>query len=505
MTWPPNPPVSMHGDVDEDAPSGTTAIREAQVERDHADAEALNLQPGDVVEDGEVTRTGIDEISGAWPHREYRDVPVGAITASPTNRAPKNIDDLVPSIRDQGVLQPILVRQMEGPGGAERFELIAGERRWRAAMAVGFETIPAMVATDVPDTRAFVQQLVENLQREGLDPLFEGAGYQQLLDTLDCTQRDLADRLGISQSHISKRVQLLDLPAEAQALLDSGGITIEDALELAKLKDHPKIQAEVLRTSGDGDLAWAVDRALGGIETERKKAEEIAALKDRGIKVLGEKAATSGFKRVDINYGGLEVDSKKHEKEPCHAVQWAEYGGRFAWCTDPKRHGARGDSDLKVPKKETTKRTGEPAKAKVSPAVEKKRQARAEADAQREAFMADLVQNRKIRPDDVIALALNYLVKIELDAGFIGDEQELIGTMLGIDPPKGAAFDRWGKAIEAHAAGGRSQLLRTVLAIIIAPAALGVGETEQARRLLLDAGYQPHASEKADFAKAAKQ
>ena len=124
---------------------------------------------------------------------------------------------LTASVRELGVLQPVLVRAM----GEGTYELIAGERRWRAAKRAGLPLVPAIVRT-VDDTSSLEQALVENLQREDLNPLEEAAAYQQLLEDFHLTHEELAARMGKSRAAISNTLRLFQLPPSVQRLVPRG-------------------------------------------------------------------------------------------------------------------------------------------------------------------------------------------------------------------------------------------------------------------------------------------
>lgn len=165
-----------------------------------------------------------------------REVPVHAIR--PSRFQPRaTFDDgaiaaLAASIGQLGVLQPVLVRPVGGG-----FELIAGERRWRAARQAGLTSIPAVVRT-IDDDASLEQALVENLHREDLNPLEEAAGYQQLIDDFGLTQEQVAERVGKSRSAVANMVRLLLLPPALQAMLVDGRLTAGHARSLLACDDE---------------------------------------------------------------------------------------------------------------------------------------------------------------------------------------------------------------------------------------------------------------------------
>ena len=130
-----------------------------------------------------------------------------------------SIDDLAKSIAEKGILQPILVRRRDGEANA--YEIIAGERRWRAAQVAKLHEVPVIIK-DLNDRESLEIGLIENLQRQDLSPLEEAQGYQRLMDEFSNTQDGLAQSLGKSRSHVANMLRLLGLPDGVKALLDEG-------------------------------------------------------------------------------------------------------------------------------------------------------------------------------------------------------------------------------------------------------------------------------------------
>ncbi len=170
----------------------------------------------------------------------YAEIPLGHI--SPNPRQPRQVfeeeslAELVFSLREVGLLQPIVVR----PVGNERYELVAGERRWRAAQQAGFVTIPAIVR-DTGDDVLLRDALLENLHRAQLNPLEEAAAYGQLLSDFGCTQEELAARIGRSRPQVSNTLRLLRLPAGVQRRVAAGILSAGHARALLAL-DSPADQ-----------------------------------------------------------------------------------------------------------------------------------------------------------------------------------------------------------------------------------------------------------------------
>tara|TARA_B100001778_G_scaffold60649_1_gene47200 strand:+ start:629 stop:1513 length:885 start_codon:yes stop_codon:yes gene_type:complete len=167
----------------------------------------------------------------------YQEVPIGSISVNPYQ--PRDVfnedalNSLSLSIREVGVLQPVLIRRKT----SDTFELIAGERRWRAAKRAGKETIPAIVR-DVEDLTSLEHALVENLHRQDLGPLEEAAAYQQLIDDFQLSQEAVAKRVGKSRPAITNALRLLQLPSSVQGFLMDGRLTAGHARALLALSSR---------------------------------------------------------------------------------------------------------------------------------------------------------------------------------------------------------------------------------------------------------------------------
>lgn len=180
--------------------------------------------------------TGLAEVTGA----RLRDIPVGQI--SPNPRQPRSVFDeeamaeLVHSIKEIGLLQPIVVRQT----GPEAYELIMGERRWRAHQKAGLDAITAVVR-ETTDEDLLRDALLENLHRSELNPLEEAAAYQQLLEDFGCTQEELSERIGRSRPQITNTIRLLKLPPAVQRRVAAGVLSAGHARALLAVP-NPELQ-----------------------------------------------------------------------------------------------------------------------------------------------------------------------------------------------------------------------------------------------------------------------
>jgi ParB family chromosome partitioning protein len=199
--------------------------------------------------------------------RALRRLPIAMLRPNPRNPRKAFDDaelaDLAASIRERGVVQAILVRP--APAGGEGYEIIAGERRWRAAQRAGLHEVP-IVVHDVSDREALELAIIENVQRADLNPLEEATGYQQLIDQHGYSQGQLGDVIGKSRSHIANTLRLLKLPEPVQAYVRSGHLSAGHARALVTL-DDPETAAR--RIVEDG-LSVREAEAIG--DTARRKA-----------------------------------------------------------------------------------------------------------------------------------------------------------------------------------------------------------------------------------------
>jgi ParB family transcriptional regulator, chromosome partitioning protein len=150
----------------------------------------------------------------------------------------ESLDELADSIRAQGVVQPIVVR----PVGKDRYEIIAGERRWRAAQLAGLQEIPVVVR-DVPDRAAIAMALIENIQRENLNPMEEAHALQRLIDEFEMTHQQAAEAVGRSRTGVTNLLRLLELAEDVKALLEKGQLEMGHARALLGLKGHAQSDA----------------------------------------------------------------------------------------------------------------------------------------------------------------------------------------------------------------------------------------------------------------------
>jgi ParB family chromosome partitioning protein len=199
------------------------------------------------------------------------------------------LEDLAQSIRSNGIVQPLLLRRH----GA-RYQLVAGERRWRAAQRAGLQRVPAVVR-EIPDNKLLELALIENIQRQELNAIEEAHAYKRLIETLNLTQEMVAQRVGRDRSFITNYLRLLRLPDDIQHLVEEEKITMGHARALLGV-DDPEIQRRVARN--------VMEQTLSVRETERAIKRIIAGASPTG-------AAIPSAKRDDANIRAAETKLRR--------------------------------------------------------------------------------------------------------------------------------------------------------------------------------------------------
>jgi ParB family chromosome partitioning protein len=219
------------------------------------------------------------------------------------------LDELTNSIREKGVMQPLLVRPSEDPN---IFEIIAGERRWRAAQRAGLHDVPVIIR-EVDDKEALELAIIENVQRVDLNPLEEAQGYEQLIEQFSYTQQDLAQVIGKSRSHVANTLRLLKLPKDVREMVTSGQLTAGHARTLITAEDPAALARQII----DQGLSVREAERLGqtgdapkrpAAEPEPKDADTLAIEKQLsdhlGLKVVIDHRDSGG--KLEIRYRTLE-------------------------------------------------------------------------------------------------------------------------------------------------------------------------------------------------------
>lgn len=221
------------------------------------------------------------------------------------------LDELTNSIREKGVMQPLLVRPSEDPN---LFELIAGERRWRAAQKAGLHDVPVIVR-EVGDKEALELAIIENVQRADLNPLEEAMGYGQLMEQFDYTQQDLAQVIGKSRSHVANTLRLLRLPEDVREMVASGTLTAGHARTLITVEDPATLARQIVSSGLSVREAEALSQqreAAKGKNSPQARAErdsDTVALERRLSDALGLSVSLAHSERggkLEIRYKTLE-------------------------------------------------------------------------------------------------------------------------------------------------------------------------------------------------------
>lgn len=251
---------------------------------------------------------------------EIRRIRVAAIVPNPLQPrrtfSDQELDELASSIKENGLLQPLVVRP--APGAAERFELVAGERRFRAIGRLGWEEVPVLVR-DASDDTLLVLALVENLQREALNPIEEAEGYRALADRFGMSQTDIARAMGKDRSTVANLLRLLNLPPSVRKLLEAGDLSMGHARALLSVADAVRA-GELARTAvREGWSVREVERRAGEAAPAagRRKRGPVRA-EDPTVRALEEALQESLSTRVNIRRsrkgkGTIEITFHGHE------------------------------------------------------------------------------------------------------------------------------------------------------------------------------------------------
>ncbi len=244
-----------------------------------------------------------------------RRLPLEAIIANRANPRrdfdPAQLEDLTSSIREKGVMQPLLVR----PGNtAGVFEIIAGERRWRAAQNAGLHDVPVIVR-EVDDKEALELAIIENVQRVDLNPLEEAQGYGQLIEQFSYTQQDLAQVIGKSRSHVANTLRLLKLPQDVRDMLTRGELTAGHARTLITAEDPAALARRIV---GGGMSVREAEAMSQRGAAPKRRAPETKSARDPDTVALEKRISDSLGMAVSIDHhdsgGRLEVRYKTLEQ-----------------------------------------------------------------------------------------------------------------------------------------------------------------------------------------------
>ncbi|HUG42300.1 MAG TPA: ParB/RepB/Spo0J family partition protein [Longimicrobiales bacterium] len=259
---------------------------------------------------------------------ETRSVPVAAVHPNPfqprRDFREEDLADLASSIRENGLLQPIVVRPAGNRQGSDRWELVAGERRWRAVTRLGWRDVPAVIRP-VDDRTLLVLALVENLQRSELSAMEEAQGFRQLVDEFGLSQQEVAEAVGRDRSTVANTLRLLQLPASVRRLLEAGELTAGHARALLGVPDARQM-ADLARRAAEA--GWSVrdtearvrkDRPRRPREREKKRdaaEQELEQELERalGTQVKVKRLRSSAKGRIEISFYGAEDFERLFER-----------------------------------------------------------------------------------------------------------------------------------------------------------------------------------------------
>jgi ParB family chromosome partitioning protein len=265
-----------------------------------------------LIGDGAPAETTTEQVPGRT--NGLRELPIELVQSNTLNPRKifneEELDDLVRSVAEKGILQPVVVRPVDD---GQSYQIVAGERRWRAAQKAGLHLIPALVR-ELSDKEVLEIALIENVQRADLNPVEEAHGYQQLIDQFDYTQQQLAESIGKSRSHIANTLRLMALPASVLEALQTGKLTAGHARALIATEDPQSLAQKIiaLGLSVRQAEALARDTGAGAVSKPAKQTTDtnIAAVEKLLAEALGLKISiatkTAEKGKLTIHYNNLD-------------------------------------------------------------------------------------------------------------------------------------------------------------------------------------------------------
>lgn len=305
------PPIAPKRPVDVFFPAAPAATQdESEEEKQHrnwdvaAASGRLDIRSERHRDSNEVSATEDNRLNPV-PGARFAELPIGAIY--PNSRQPrKEFDDqdlteLIESVREVGVLQPVVVRPDRDSSAL--FELIMGERRWRASKAAGLSTIPVIIR-ETEDSEMLRAALLENLHRADLNPIEEASAYRQLLDDFGCTQSELSAKIARSRPQISNTLRLLKLPPLVQRRVAAGTISAGHARALVGLDDEAEIENLAQRVVAEGLSVRAIEDLVAKSDgTDRKPAIRRMNSADPATEDLANRLSTRFGTTVGVRFG----------------------------------------------------------------------------------------------------------------------------------------------------------------------------------------------------------
>lgn len=244
-----------------------------------------------------------EESASAERPRGQRRVPIELLRANPRNPrrtfAEAEIEELAASIRERGIIQPIIARTARGK--PDQFEIIAGERRWRAAQRAGLHEVPVVVI-DASDAQSLEFAVIENVQRADLNAVEEAMGYQALIEEFSHSQEDVAKIVGKSRSHVANTLRLLKLPAPVKAYVQSGKLTAGHARTLIGQPNAEKLADEIVKSGLNVRQVEEIARKSG--KEQAREIKSHTAGKDVDTKALEKRVSDALGLIVSVDHRG---------------------------------------------------------------------------------------------------------------------------------------------------------------------------------------------------------
>ncbi len=244
----------------------------------------------------------VDGRISSEPRRPDLTVPIEKLQANPDQPrrrfAQEQLDELAASVKEKGIIQPLIVRSIAGG----QYEIVAGERRWRAAQMAQLHDIPVIIR-ELDDTEVLEVAIIENIQRADLNAVEEAAGFKQLMDRFGHTQEKLAEALGKSRSHIANLLRLLSLPMDVQTLVIEGKLSAGHARALITAEDPSELAKQVVRDGLSVRATEAlVKKQQGGPDKPALKSKNLNAGKDADTRALEKDLSAILAMKVTINH-----------------------------------------------------------------------------------------------------------------------------------------------------------------------------------------------------------
>ncbi|MGQ0680635.1 MAG: ParB/RepB/Spo0J family partition protein [Actinomycetota bacterium] len=363
-----------------------------------------------------------------------QELAVELIVPCPTNPRGEDLGDLeelAVSIRETGIHQPLIVRP---PADEDGVHMIAfGHRRFAAAKIAGLGQVPAIVRP-YSDQALLEAQIIENFARADINELSEARAFQRLVDEFSYSQRRIAERVGCTQAHVSRRLSLLKLEPEALTALAEGKVTIAEAVELTKLVVLPPRQRKntVKKFLEDRySRAYLVRNAVEAFNRKQKTKQLEAEVEAQGLRVVKSIDVWGSTQRyLGGTYHGLNLDAELHRGESCHAVS-IESGGTHPACMDYRRHLPEGDSPIKVGEEVLQRFREKGQRDETAVQREVHQRALEQAHEDRTSFIQKALAGRVTAAEAVERLVASFL-RTSAHEGY--GKASLVCSYLGVDP-----------------------------------------------------------------------